>query len=160
MKRLSILILTAALLAGSHSLPVRAEESYAPMGFHNYVTEEDYAEDTWNAAQRGAYLMNGTSVIARQDGTHVNISGATTGTQYCGKVKLTLYLERSTSYSKGYSTYRDYHFEADNVYQLVKEISNIKVERGYYYRVYGVHYVKENGVTETTNTVTDPLDYR
>lgn len=160
MKRLVSMVLSVLLVFSAVSLPVRAEEETDLMGFHTYVTEEDRAEDTWEVAQRGAYLLSGTSVIARAGTNYINISGATTGTQYCDKVMLTLYVERSTSYAKGYGTYKDYHFTAENEYQLAKEISNIKVERGYYYRVYGVHYVKNNGVVETTNTVTNPLDFR
>ena len=53
-----------------------------------------------------------------------------------------------------------YTFNAEDVYQLAKEISNIKVDKGYYYRVAGVHSVTHNGVTETNNRVTDPIDYR
>ena len=45
-------------------------------------------------------------------------------------------------------------------YQLVKGISNITVERGYYYRVFAVHSVTEGSVTETTDSVTNPIDYR
>ena len=43
---------------------------------------------------------------------------------------------------------------------LTKEIANIPVERGYYYRVKGVHSVTEGSTTETTNSVTNPIDYR
>ena len=75
-------------------------------------------------------------------------------------MRLTLYVERSESYATGYSTYKTYSYSADDVYSLVKEISNITVEEGYYYRVAGVHSVTHNGVTETTDSVTDPLDYR
>ena len=46
------------------------------------------------------------------------------------------------------------------VYSLAKGVSNIKVDSGYYYRVAGVHSVTHNGVTETTDSVTDPIDYR
>ena len=54
------------------------------------------------------------------------------------------------------------HFEeaSKGVYKLTTEISNIEVDRGYYYRVKGVHSVTEGGVTETTDSVTNPIDYR
>ena len=73
---------------------------------------------------------------------------------------MTLFVERSTSYATGYGTYKSYSYSADNAYSLVKAISSIPVDRGYYYRVKGVHSVTENGVTETTNSVTNPIDYR
>ena len=44
--------------------------------------------------------------------------------------------------------------------KLKKEISNIKVDKGYYYRVAAVHSVTHNGVTETTDSVTNPIDFR
>ena len=130
------------------------------MVIHNLTTTEDFASDEWSVAQRGAYLGNGTSSIARADSTHIHISGATNATQTCDKVRLTLYVEQSESYATGYSTYKSYYYSADNAYQLAKEISSIKVERGYYYRVKGVHSVTEGSTMETTDSVTDPIDYR
>ena len=105
-------------------------------------------------------MGSGVSSIARADSTHINISGSTNAMQTCDKVRLTLYVEQSESYATGYSTYKTYSYSADDVYALVKEISNISVERGYYYRVTGVHSVTEGSVTETTNSVTNPIDYR
>jgi hypothetical protein len=122
--------------------------------------EDDYAADEWSTDQKGAYLGNGTSAITRTSNSLISISGATNATRACDKVRLTLYVERSTSYSTGYSTYRSYSYSVDNDYQLTKAISNIPVERGYYYRVKGVHSVTEGNVTETTDSVTDPIDYR
>ena len=43
--------------------------------------------------------------------------------------------------------------------KLAKEISNISVEKGYYYRVCGVHSVQEGSTIETTNSVTDPISF-
>ena len=154
------LFLAVMLFAGCFTVNAHAEETVYPKVTHSYITTEDFASDEWFVDQRGTYLLNGTTSIARPDSTHINISGATNATQTCGKVRLILYVERSTSYATGYGTYKSYSYSADNVYQLGKEISNIKVDRGYYYRVKGVHSVTENGVTETTDSVTDPIDYR
>lgn len=160
MKKLLGLLLSMTLLVASFGISANAEAAVYPKGTHTYVTTEDYASDEWSADVRGAYLNTGVSVIAREGVNKINISGSTTATRTCDKVYLTLCVERSTSYATGYSTYKTYDFSAENVYQLVKGISNITVERGYYYRVYGVHVVTENGVTEATDTVTNPLDYR
>ena len=160
MKKLLGLLLSMVLFVGCFGNAVFAQETTYPKVTHVYTTTEDYASDEWSVDQRGAYLGNGTCNIVRADSTHINISGATTATQTCDKVKLTLFVERSTSYATGYGTYKTYSYTAEDVYQLAKEISNIKVDRGYYYRVAGVHSVTHNGVTETTDSVTDPIDYR
>ena len=160
MKKIFSLFLAVMLMAGCFSVNAWAQEATYPKVTHSYTTTDDFASDDWSTDQRGAYLGNGRSTIARADSTHINISGNTNATQTCDKVRLTLYVEQSESYATGYTTYKSYSYSADNAYQLGKEISNIKVDRGYYYRVTGVHSVTENGVIETTNSVTNPIDYR
>ena len=160
MRKLLSVTLSLVLLLSCFNLNVFAEETVYPKVSHAYTTTDDFASDEWSVVQRGAYLGNGTSSIARADSTHIHISGATNATKTCDKVRLTLYVEQSESYATGYYTYKTYAFSADNVYQLAKAVSNITVERGYYYRVKGVHSVTEGSVTETTNSVTNPIDYR
>ena len=127
MKRLLSLVLCVMLSVGCLGMNVFAEEATYPRASHVYTTTEDFASDEWSVDQRGAYLGSGTSSITREDSTHINISGATTCTRTCDKVFLTLYVERSTSYATGYSTYKSYYYTAEDVYSLAKEISNIKV---------------------------------
>lgn len=160
MKKLFGLLLSLVLFVGCFGNAVFAQETTYPKATHVYTTTEDFASDEWSVDQRGTYLGSGTCSITREDSTHINISGFTTATRTCDKVKLTLFVERSTSYATGYGTYKTYSYNAEDVYQLAKEISNIKVDKGYYYRVKGVHSVTEGSVTETTNSVTDPIDYR
>ena len=160
MKRLLSLVLSVLLSVGCFGVNTFAQEATYPRASHVYTTTDDFASDEWTVDQRGAYLGNGTSTIVLADSTHINISGATTCTRTCDKVILTLYVEQSSSYATGYSTYKTYHYTAEDVYQLAKGISNIKVDSGYYYRVKGVHSVTHNGVTETNNSVTNPIDYR
>ena len=160
MKKIFSLFLAMALLIGCIPVNACAEEAVYPKVTHSHLTTDDFASDDWSTDQRGAYLGNGRSTIARADSTHINISGNTNAVQTCDKVRLTLYVEQSESYATGYTTYKSYSYSADNAYQLGKEIANIKVDRGYYYRVTGVHSVTENGVIETTNSVTNPIDYR
>lgn len=160
MKRILSFFLSVILLAGSIDLHVSAQETVYPKVFHTCTSTDDTAKDEWTAAEKGAYLGNGVSVIVRADNTHAHIGGSTDATKVCDEVYLALYLERSKSYATGYSTYKYYKYTAENVYAISKEISNIPIERGYYYRVKGVHAVKHNGVIETTDSVTDPIDYR
>ena len=126
---------------------------------HIHTTTDDFSSDEWTAALRGAYLLSGTSSIARASGNYINVSGITTATQTCDKLILTLYVERSTSYATGYGNYRTYSYSGNNIYQLVKEVKNVPVERGYYYRVKAVHSVTKGSTTETTDSVTNPISY-
>ena len=160
MKKLLCAMLSFLLFTTCVSSNVLAAETTYPKVSHVYTVEDDYAADDWSTDQRGTYLGNGRSSITRTSDNMISISGSTKATQTCDKVRLTLYVERSTSYSTGYGNYRTYSYSADNAYQLSKEISNIPVERGYYYRVTGVHSVTEGSTTETTNSVTNPIDYR
>lgn len=160
MKKFLCMMLSVMVLASCINFSVSAAEAVYPKVSHVLTSTEDFASDDWSVDQRGAYLLDGRSTIGRADSTHIHISGNTTATRTCDKVRLTLYVEQSESYSTGYSTYKTYSYSADNVYALDKAISNISVERGYYYRVKGVHSVTEGSVTETTNSVTNPIDYR
>lgn len=159
MKRLFTLVLSMALFLGCFQMNAFAQEITYPRVSHTYTTTEDFASDDWMVDQRGAYLASGTSSITREDSSHINISGNTNATRTCDNVILTLTVERSTSYATGYGHFKTYHYTADNVYKLSKEISNIKVDAGYYYRVKGVHQVTHNGVTECTDSVTDPIRF-
>ena len=160
MRKLLCAMLSFLLFTTCISSNAFAAETTYPKVSHVYTVEDDYAADDWSVDQRGAYLLDGRSSITRTSNSLISISGSTKATQVCDKVRLTLYVERSTSYSTGYSTYRSYSYSVDNDYDLSKAISNIPVERGYYYRVVGVHSVTEGSTTETTNSVTDPIDYR
>lgn len=160
MKKLLGLVLCGILSVGCFGMRAQAEEATYPRVSHVYTTTDDFASDEWTVDQRGTYLGNGTSSIARASSTKINISGSTNATRTCDTVRLTLYVERSKSYATGYSTYKSYYYSDEDVYSLVKGISNITVEEGYYYRVAAVHSVTHNGVTETTDSVTNPIDYR
>ena len=159
MKKFLCLILSMAILVSCFGASASAAEAIYPMVLHTYTTTDDFASDEWVTAQKGAYLMDGISSITRADSSHINISGCTNATQTCDKVRLTLYVERSKSYATGYSTYKSYVYSADNVYQLIKAVSNISVEKGYYYRVKGVHSVQEGSTIETTDSVTNPISF-
>ncbi len=159
MKKLFGFVLCVTLMTGCLGLNASAEETIYPKVLHTYTTTEDFASDEWSVVQRGAYLLDGTSTIAREDSSHINISGSTNATQTCDKVVLTLYVERSKSYATGYGNYKTYIFTDEDVYQVMEGVSDIYVERGYYYRVKGVHSVTEGKTIETTDSVTNPLDY-
>lgn len=160
MKRFLGIALSVLLLAEGMSVPVSAAETASLQTGGTYLIAEESTNEERAISPRGTYLSDGMSCIARESSKLINISGITNAKATCEKIILTLYVERSTKYATGYGTYKSFHFTANNVYQLAKEISNIPIERGYYYRVKGVHSVTNNGKTETTNSVTNPMDFR
>ena len=159
MKKILSLLLSGALIVTMLGLPVKAEEVIYPKVYHVYTTDDEFMNDEWYAVQRGVYLLSGSCNIARAGGTYVNVIGSTKAVQDCDKVQLKLYVERSTSSSSGFTTYKSYSYSANNAHQLTKEILSIPVERGYYYRVRGVHSVTEGSKTETTSSLTNPLSF-
>ena len=160
MRKFFSVILSVVLFFGCFGVQASAKETVYPKTLHTYAATADFASDEWTVAQRGAYLLDGTSSIARESSSMISISGCTNATRVCDEVELTLYVERSKSYATGYSTYKYYSYSADDVYTLAKEIANIPIVRGYYYRVVGVHSVTEGSTMETTNSVTNPIDFR
>ena len=96
MKKILSLFLAMALLVGCIPVNACAEEATYPKVTHSYTTTDDFASDEWSTDQRGAYLLSGRASISRPDSTHINISGNTNATQTCDKVRLTLFVERST----------------------------------------------------------------
>lgn len=159
MKKILSLLLCAIMFVAILAQPVQAEEIIYPKVYHAYTTEDEAMSDEWYVVQKGAYLSRGESKIVRAGSNYINIYGSTKALQYCDKVQLKLYVERSTSNSSGYSTYKSYSFSANDEYHLTKDILNIPVERGYYYRIRGVHSVTEGSTTETTSSLTSPLSF-
>ncbi len=159
MKKFISLLLVAVLMLCSMNQVALAEEVIYPKGFSSHTSDEDTSTAYWTAAAKGTYLRSGMSAITRASTNTINISGETDAHTTCDKVDLWLFVERSTSYSTGYGTYKYYKYSTEDDYSLAKERSNIQVERGYYYRVLGVHSVTKNGITETTDTLTDPISF-
>lgn len=158
-KKVLSILLALSLAVGSTSFSSQAAVLESPMGFVTVTGDENGSVAMWTPAARGAYLAGGMSSIARASVATVNISGSTEAHYTCDELELWLFLEQSESYATGYSTYRYFKYKVQDEYTLGKEISNIKVEPGYYYRTYAVHRVTNNGVTETTDSITDPIKY-
>ena len=70
----SLILLAVMLLAGCFTVNARAEETVYPKVTHSYITTEDFASADWSVDQRGAYLMDGTTSIARASTNYINIS--------------------------------------------------------------------------------------
>ena len=140
-------------LWNSQVLTSKAEEVTVP-GYHEYVTTENEAIDTWYGIARGTYLQSGTSGIVDAGKGKVNVSGTTNAHSVCDKVKVGIYLDESDNGGKSFGTIGVYHFEEQNTSSCHGSKANISVTSGWWYCVRGVHSVTEGSKTETTDTHT------
>ena len=140
-------------LWNSQSLTSKAEEVTVP-GYHEYVTTEEEAIDTWYGIAKGTYLQSGTSGIVDAGKGKVNVSGTTNAHSVCDKVKVGVYLDESDDGGKSFGTIGSYYFERANASTCYGNKTDISVASGWWYCVRGVHSVTEGSKTETTDTHT------
>ena len=117
-------------------------------------TTEDFSEDTSYSVLRGTNLNLGSVKIQKVDSDELAIFGLTQCHKKCAKVYLSLYLERKVNGS--YSTYKYWNFTGNNATSLSRTIDVI-VPSGTYYRVRGYHAASNNGLKESTSTLTQGI---
>ena len=117
-------------------------------------TTEDYSEDTSTILARSSYLHLGNVKIQRVSSNEIAIYGLTQCHKKCSKVYLSLFLERKVNGS--YGTYKIWEFTAKNASSLSKEI-DVAVPSGTYYRVRGYHAASNDGLKESTSTLTSGI---
>ena len=120
----------------------------------NFASEgETSVEDIATPRARGDILNRGYIKLSNTDG-EAGIYGETLGNFVVDEVGLELYLEKYngsifTSYdSWEYVAYNTYH----NTQSLIKP-----VDKGYYYRLRGYHYVADDDLYESVITTTSGL---
>ena len=93
--------------------------------------------------------------ITNNGNGYVGIFGATQCNGKCSTVKLNVYLERSSGSEDFYSykKWENVDYNTNSLY-LSKEV---KVEKGYYYRLRGYHSCTKNGVTENGGSSTNGI---
>lgn len=146
------LLLLGICLTGT-SMTAHAQQM---AGYHERVTTETEAEDTWYAVQRGVYLGYGRSKVMQAGTRKVSISGSTVATQIVDELRLGLYLDESSD-NVSYGTVGVYHFTATDDTSVSGGEANIRATSGYYYAARGVHRVTEGSVTETSDSSTNAI---
>lgn len=146
MKRMLGILFLVLCLGGMGAVTVSAAE----ITDNDLETDEDYAEDTAYSVLRGNNLNFGTTSITKVASNKVAISGVTQCHHVCGKVYLTLTLERKVNGT--YSAYKTWDYTASNATNLAKSL-NVLVPSGSYYRVRGYHAAKD-GSKESVSTLT------
>lgn len=122
--------------------------------FTDEETTEDFSEDTSYSVLRGTNLNLGSVKIQKVDSDELAIYGLTQCHKKCAKVYLSLFLERKVNGS--YSTYKVWEFTGNNATSLSRTIDVI-VPSGTYYRVRGYHAASNNGLKESTSTLTQGI---
>lgn len=119
------------------------------------LTNELEASGNYQSVARSTYLHQGFVRITNNGNGYVGVSGGTECNVTCNTVKLNVYLERSNGDGNFYSykKWENVDYNTNSLY-MGKEI---KVEKGYYYRLRGYHSCTKNGVTENGGSRTDGI---
>ena len=119
------------------------------------LTNETESIGNYQSVARSTYLHQGFVRITNNGNGYIGIGGGTECNVTCGTVKLNIYLERSTGSGSFYSykKWENVDYNTDSLF-MSKEI---KVEKGYYYRLRGYHSCTKSGVTENGGRSTNGI---
>lgn len=119
------------------------------------LTNETESIGNYQSVARSTYLHQGFVRITNNGNGYIGIGGGTECNVTCVTVKLNIYLERSTGSGSFYSykKWENVDYNTDSLF-MSKEI---KVEKGYYYRLRGYHSCTKSGVTENGGSSTNGI---
>ena len=119
------------------------------------LTDEQESSGEYLSVARSTYLHQGTVRITNNGNGYVGIFGGTECNVSCNKVKLNVYLERSSGNGNFYSyqKWENVEYNTNSVYMSTQ----VKVEKGYYYRLRGYQSCTKKGVIENGGSVTDGI---
>ena len=119
------------------------------------LTNDTESIGNYQSVARSTYLHQGFVRITNNGNGYVGIFGGTECNVTCNTVKLNIYLERSSGDGNFYSykKWENVDYNTDSLY-MSKEV---KVEKGYYYRLRGYHSCTKNGVTENGGSRTNGI---
>ena len=158
-KKLLGLLMAVGLSVGMSVTPVLAEttsilDAVADQELTDEETTADFAEDTSYSLLRGTNLNFGNVKIQRVNSGELAIYGVTQCHKKCSKLYLSLFLERKVN--GNYGTYKYWEFTGNNATSLSRTIDVI-VPSGTYYRVRGYHAASNDGLKESTSTLTSGI---
>ena len=119
------------------------------------LTNDLESSGDYQSVARSTYLHQGFVRITNNGNGYIGITGGTECNVSCNTVKLNVYLERSSGPEDFYS-YRKWEKVAYNTDSLYFS-TQIKVEKGYYYRLRGYHSCTKNGVLENGGSSTNGI---
>ena len=119
------------------------------------LTDDVESSGIYQSVARSTYLHQGLVRITNNGNGYVGITGATQCNVSCNTVKLNVYLERSSGDGNFYSykKWENVDYNTNSLYFSTQ----VKVEKGYYYRLRGYHSCNKNGVLENGGSRTDGI---
>ena len=153
-KRIAMAMMGLLLVGGLCKTETIISHAEDMAGYHEYVTTEDEAIDTWYGIARGTYLRDGTSGIKKAGSGLVSVSGTTTAYSACNEVRASVHLDESSDGGNHFGNIASYYFKETGTTPCHGSKANISVTKGYKYCVRGGHSVTEGSKTESTTTAT------
>ena len=119
------------------------------------LTNDLESSGDYQSVARSTYLHQGFVMITNNGNGYVGISAGTECNVTCNTVKLNVYLERSKGDGNFYSyeKWGKVDYNTESLYMGTQ----VKVEKGYYYRLRGYHSCTKNGVTENGGSSTNGI---
>ena len=119
------------------------------------LTNDLESSGDYQSVARSTYLHQGFVRITNNGNGYVGISAGTECNVTCNPVKLNVYLERSKGDGNFYSyeKWGKVDYNTESLYMGTQ----VKVEKGYYYRLRGYHSCTKNGVTENGGSSTNGI---
>ncbi len=157
MKRIRGLILVSVLVTCFSFGVVRAAATDELLGKvidGSILTDDKEAVSTVYPWARGTYLSSGTGSISIVGTNQVQITGSTTAYQNVDEIKVTLTLQKAKTDGSEWLHVSTLGPKTAKNTNFVSNSNTYSVTRGYYYRVYGSHSIKEDGKTESTVSTT------
>ncbi len=111
------------------------------------LTNDLESSGDYQSVARSTYLHQGFVRITNNGNGYVGISAGTECNVTCNTVKLNVYLERSKGDGNFYSyeKWGKVDYNTESLYMGTQ----VKVEKGYYYRLRGYHSCTKNGGSST-----------
>ena len=119
------------------------------------LTNDLESSGDYQSVARSTYLHQGFVRITNNGNGYVGISAGTECNVTCNTVKLNVYLERSKGDGNFYSyeKWGKVDYNTESLYMGTQ----VKVEKGYYYRLRCYHSCTKNGVTENGGSSTNGI---
>ena len=119
------------------------------------LTNDLESSGDYQSVARSTYLHQGFVRITNNGNGYVGIAAGTECNVTCNTLKLNVYLERSKGDGNFYSyeKWGKVDYNTESLYMGTQ----VKVEKGYYYRLRGYHSCTKNGVTENGGSSTNGI---
>lgn len=146
------LIAAACMLFGVSQYPVQASSLMDRVeAMTEEETDQNYAVDKNTPRTKANHLNYGNVGIKEVSSNKCYVEGRTQAYHVSEKLFLDVALEQKSNGT--YSTYKNWSYTGLNASSLTKGF-NVLVPKNHYYRVRGYHAAQDDGIKESTTTLT------